>query len=60
MNKRIIWLIIGLMSVAMLGLAAIQVYWIRSSVKVQEKKFTTSVRNSLDQVSKNSGKRNRL
>lgn len=48
-RRRISWLI-GLLSVAMLGLIAFQFYWIREVNKVNEERFTSNVQAALLEV----------
>ena len=43
MNKRVIWLIIVLMSAAVVGVGAIQFYWLRFSIDLNERKFDQNV-----------------
>ena len=50
MNKSAIWAIIILMSAAMLGIAAIQMYWINFSIRLDEKKFDERVFMALKRV----------
>lgn len=48
-RRRISWLI-GLLSVAMVGLIAFQFYWIQEVNKVNEERFTRSVQSALVEV----------
>jgi two-component system, OmpR family, phosphate regulon sensor histidine kinase PhoR len=50
MNKKVIILIIVLMSVALLGLMSIQIYWIRNAVIVKEAGFVRSVNEAISNV----------
>ena len=50
MHKRAIWTIIILMSVALLGSAIIQIYWFRSSIRIQEQRFDTDVFDALNVI----------
>lgn len=50
MNKKAILLIIGLMSAALVGIAVLQVNWIRYAISLNEKKFDKSVRDALVSV----------
>jgi len=50
MNKKAIWAIILLMSAAMIGIAAIQMYWINFSIRLDEKKFDERVYSALKRV----------
>ncbi len=52
LNKRAIWGIIGLMSVALLGIIIMQSYWINQSLKASNAQFDKSVIAALNQVSK--------
>jgi len=51
MNKKIIWAIVGLMSIALLGLVLIQAYWISWSFNLEERRFNDRVEKSLVQIS---------
>jgi len=51
MRKNAIWVIIGMMSAALIGIAWLQVDLIRSAVKVKEEKFRQNVFESLNAVS---------
>ena len=53
MSKRIFVLLVVLMGVALLGIIAIQIFWIRSSIKMKEDQFSTNVRFALSEVSQN-------
>ena len=50
MNKNAIWAIILLMSAAMIGVAAIQLYWINFSIRLDEKKFDERVYSAMNRV----------
>lgn len=50
MNKKLIILIIVLMSVALIGLMSIQVYWIRNAILVKEAGFVRSVNEAVSNV----------
>jgi len=50
MNKKAIWAIIGLMSAAMLGIIVLQINWINSNVKLNEKNFDANVRAAITRV----------
>jgi len=50
MSRRMIWLLITLMSIALIGLGAIQYYWIASAIKTSEDKFKTDVFDVLNKV----------
>ncbi len=53
MSKRVFVLLIILMSVALIGIIAVQVYWINSSIDIREKQFTNDVKFALAKVSEN-------
>lgn len=50
MNRSAIWAIIILMSAAMIGVTAIQLYWINFSIRLDEKKFDERVFSALKRV----------
>ena len=50
MNQRIIWLIVGLMSVAIIGVVVSQVGVIMSSVSAMEEKFEENVYEALNDI----------
>jgi two-component system phosphate regulon sensor histidine kinase PhoR len=50
MNKKVIWLIIGLMGAALLGIAGMQVKWILDTLAVNEEQFDNHVFHALDEV----------
>ena len=50
MNKRSIWIIIVLMSLACIGIIFIQLYWIKWFVNLNEKNFDDKVYMSLNEV----------
>ncbi len=50
MKKKYIWFLISLMSVAMIGLIVMQFIWIKSAIKVKEKKFDFLVEQSLSEI----------
>ncbi|UII28065.1 HAMP domain-containing histidine kinase [Fulvivirga maritima] len=51
MKKHIIWIVISLMSVALIGLTSFQVYWINNAIKLNQKQFEQKVQQSLQLVS---------
>ncbi len=57
MNKRIFVLLVVLMGFALIGIITVQIFWIRSSVEMREKHFSTNVRFALSEVSDNIRKR---
>lgn len=50
MKKNALWWIIGLMSVALLGVIVMQAYWINQSIKLSEEQFNKNVFMSLNAV----------
>ncbi len=52
MSKKAIWAIIGLMTVAVLGIVLMQAYWINWYTKLNEKQFDKSVISVLSSVAK--------
>lgn len=50
MNKRIFILIVVLMSVSLIGIISVQVYWIKDSIKSKQQRFETDVRIALAQT----------
>lgn len=50
MKKDALWWIIGLMSVALLGVIVMQAYWINQSIKLSEEQFNKNVFMSLNSV----------
>ena len=57
MSKRIFILLIVLMSVALIGIIVVQVYWINNSIEIREKQFDNDVKFALAKVSENIQKR---
>ncbi len=51
MNKKSINLIIALMAAALVGIIILQISWIRSSIRLNERQFDVSVFNALNKVS---------
>jgi len=51
MGKRIFILIIFLMSVALIGIISVQVFWIKNTIQITEEQFTSNVRFALAKVS---------
>lgn len=51
MSKKAIWIIIGLMSAALLGVCWLQVNWIRSSIRLNQEQFDKNVFAALNRVS---------
>lgn len=50
MLKNRIWLIVALMSIALLGIILVQVYWIRSTIAQKEQVFSFHVNEALNKV----------
>ena len=50
MKRQYIWILIVLMSVALLGLIAVQFKWIQSAIEVEKKKFNSLVESSLSEI----------
>lgn len=51
MNKNAIWGIIGLMSIALIGIIALQAYWINERLRLEETYFDNTVFSILNKVS---------
>ena len=51
MSKKAIWVIIGLMSAALIGVCWLQVNWIRSSIELNQEQFDKNVFAALNRVS---------
>ncbi|SFS30108.1 sensor histidine kinase [Lutibacter maritimus] len=51
MGKKIFILIIVLMSVALIGIISVQVFWIKNTIQITEEQFTSNVRFALAKVS---------
>ena len=51
MNKKAIWLSVGIMGIALLGILILQFYWISWSVRLNEKQFDDSAIAALKRVS---------
>ncbi|MCB0521588.1 MAG: HAMP domain-containing histidine kinase [Lewinellaceae bacterium] len=50
MNKKVIWLIIGLMSAALIGIAGMQVKWVVDTLEANEEQFDNRVFSALNGV----------
>ena len=50
MRKNALWWIIGLMSIALLGVIVMQAYWMNQSIKLNNEQFDKNVFNSLHSV----------
>jgi two-component system phosphate regulon sensor histidine kinase PhoR len=57
MGKRIFVLIIVLMSIALIGIISVQVFWIKNTIQITEEQFTINVKFALAQVSEKIKKR---
>lgn len=51
MNKKAIWVIIGLMTVALIGIVWLQMNWINEAIKLKEEEFNVGVLAALNRVS---------
>lgn len=51
MGKRIFLLIIVLMSVSLIGIISVQVFWIKNTIQITEEQFTANVKFALAKVS---------
>lgn len=51
MGKRIFLLIIVLMSVALIGIISVQVFWIKNTIQITEEQFSSNVKFALAKVS---------
>jgi len=51
MGKRIFLLIIVLMSIALIGIISVQVFWIKNTILITEEQFTSNVKFALAKVS---------
>ena len=50
MNKKAIWLIIGLMAGAVVGVGALQFYWINGALSLKQEEFESSIAVALSRV----------
>lgn len=50
MKKNAIWLIVGLMGLALLAITLLQAYWINGTVKLNEEEFKSEVQFALNRV----------
>lgn len=53
MNKRVFVLIIVLMSISLIGIVSVQVFWIKNTIEMTENQFEIDVKSALRQVSNN-------
>src|SRR5690625_5916209 len=52
MNKKLFGILIALMTLSLLGIISVQVYWISNAYKTKEEQFTVNVRQVLLSASK--------
>ena len=57
MNKRVFALIIVLMSVSLVGIISVQIFWIKNSIEMTENQFISDVNSALRNVSLNISER---
>ncbi len=50
MNKKLIWLVTGIMTIALISLIVIQSFWIRRALEIKEMQFIQLVNRALSQV----------
>lgn len=50
MSKRAIWIVIGIMSLALVGTTLVQLYWINWSVRLKEEQFNESIIGALHRI----------
>ena len=60
MSKKVTWLLVIMMGIAVIGLTAVQYYWIKESYQLKEKQFEQLVFQSLRNVSYNIEKKRML
>ncbi len=53
MSKRVFILLIVLMITALIGIIAVQIYWINNTIEIREEQFTNDVKFALANVSEN-------
>lgn len=51
MRKRVLVLIVFLMSIALIGIISVQVYWIKNTIQITEAQFSSNVQFALAKVS---------
>ncbi|MGB7394584.1 MAG: two-component sensor histidine kinase, partial [Pricia sp.] len=59
MNKRLFVLLVVLMSLSLIGIILVQVFWIKQSVEDKEEQFSTTVSEVLNTVSEKIEERER-
>ncbi len=52
MNKKTIWILTAVMTIALIWLIIFQIYWIKNSINLKEKQFSQLVNKSLAEVRK--------
>jgi len=52
MSKKIIWILIGIMAVAVMALILLQIYWVRNAVYLKEQEFGHLVNKTLAKIVK--------
>lgn len=57
MNKKVFVLIIFLMSISLIGIITVQVFWIKKSIELADTQFTSDVKSALVKVSENISER---
>ncbi len=57
MSKKIFVLLITFMCISLIGIIAVQIFWIKGAVEIREEQFSTGVRYALANVSENIQKR---
>ncbi|MFK5889499.1 MAG: HAMP domain-containing sensor histidine kinase [Flavobacteriaceae bacterium] len=57
MGKRLFISLITLMSISLIGIIAVQVYWINSTIEIRERQFSNDVKFAIANVSQNIQKR---
>lgn len=60
MKRRSIWIIIGLMSMAIIGIGALQIYWINWSIKLSKENFEINIQDALNSVSESLSQQEQL
>jgi len=53
MNRRTTWVVVVLMSIALVGLTSFQIYWINNALELNKKRFKENVFESLNYVVRN-------
>jgi signal transduction histidine kinase len=52
MSKRVFIILIVMMSIAVIGIIAVQIFWINSAMEIREKQFVTNTKSALIEASK--------